>query len=166
MILIGKEGSPMTSNEYDQISPDPGSYNIGKLPYSPEVSKIREIICCAAGICNRWAYRIWRNMIYTVGYAETMIGEPHRHLATSELEQAGRYFWNLVFGTSRKDMRSIQSAMRETLTDYRLLVDLLHKSVPFGRTADNQSRTGDAEKKRTKPTPNDKDKSENAKKQK
>ena len=71
-------------------------------------------------------------MLYKAGYAETMIAKSRRHLATSELERAARYFRNTIFDTSRKANISIRSEMGETLTDPRLTVELLHKSAPFG----------------------------------
>ena len=43
MITIDKEGILRTADEYEQISLDPGSYNLGKLPYFLKVSKIRKI---------------------------------------------------------------------------------------------------------------------------
>ena len=63
-IIVDKEGSLMTSDEYEQITLDAGPGDIAELPYFPKVSKIGEISYCAEGICNRMAYRAWRNMFY------------------------------------------------------------------------------------------------------
>ena len=142
MILIDKEGSLMTAGEYAQIFPDPGPYSLGKLPYFLKISKIRESIYCAENICNPRTYSIWRNMIYRAGYAETMIGEPRRHLATSELQLADQYFCNLVWETAIVDKFPARNAMGRSLTDYRLMVELLPKSDPLGRPSGKPSISG------------------------
>ena len=67
MVIIGKEVSLSTSDEYEKISLDPGSHNLAGVRIFLKVSKIGEIIYCAEGISNRRAYRRWRNMIYTSG---------------------------------------------------------------------------------------------------
>ena len=38
MIIIDKEGSLMTVGEYAQLSLEPGSYRLGKLPYFLKIS--------------------------------------------------------------------------------------------------------------------------------
>ena len=91
MIILGKEGGLTTSDECEDISLDPGSYNIGNIPYFTKVSKIRDVIYCAECLCTRETYTAWRNMSYRAGYAETMIGGPRRHMATSGLEHVGRF---------------------------------------------------------------------------
>ena len=85
MIILDKEGSLRASGEYASIYLEPAPYNIWGIPYFAKVSEIREIIYCAEGTCNRTTYLVWRNMIYKAGYAESMIGEHRRRLATSEL---------------------------------------------------------------------------------
>ena len=109
LIIIDKEGSPRTVEECGQIFLDPGSYHLGQLPYFLKISKTREAICCSENICNRRTYRTWRNMLYRAGYAETTIGESHRHSATPELEQVDRYFWNLALATSSKGKLSAKT---------------------------------------------------------
>ena len=52
-------------------------------------------------------------MLYRAGYAETMIGEPHRHLETPELDHVGQYSRNLVPETSCEDELAAQNAMGE-----------------------------------------------------
>ena len=89
MIILAKEGSLRGACEYESISLDPAEYNTGKLPYFAKISKIRESIFRAEGICTRKTYLIWRNITYKVGYTATMIGESRRHLVTSELESVG-----------------------------------------------------------------------------
>ena len=111
MVIIDKEGSLATADEYEQIPIGPCSYNIGGLPYFPKVSKTREIICFTEGIRNRRNYRIGRNMLYTSGYAEKTIGDTRFHLKTSELEHVGRYFWNSAIETSTKDKHCARSSM-------------------------------------------------------
>ena len=140
--ILGKEGGPRTSGEYEDISLDAGAYELGKLPYFIKVYKIREIIYCAECLCARKTYMAWRNMLYREGYAETMLGEPHRHLATSELEHVGRFFWNSAYGTAGKYKLTIQSAMGETLSGDLLMVALLHKATSFGRQGGEPSNKG------------------------
>ena len=63
MDIVAKEGSLSAAVEYESIYPDPGAYNLAKLPYFVKVSKIREIIYCAEGICNRKTYMDRRNIL-------------------------------------------------------------------------------------------------------
>ena len=44
MRILDKEGRLRTAEEYGDISLNPGSYSIGKLPYFIKISKIREVI--------------------------------------------------------------------------------------------------------------------------
>ena len=143
MPILGKEGGLRTSDEYEDISIDPGSGELGGLSYCIKVSKIREIIYCAECLCARKTYMAWRNMIYREGYAETMIGETRRNLATSELEPVGRFFRNTFYGASRKYKLTIQSAMGGTLSGSLLTVELLHKATSFGRQGGKHSNKGE-----------------------
>ena len=68
----------------------------------PKIPMASEIIYCTDGLCGRKIYMVWNNMLYEEGYAETLIGGDRRHLADRDLEQAGRYFWHVVFETPRK----------------------------------------------------------------
>ena len=80
-------------------------------------------------------------MRYKSGYTETMIRESCRHLATSELEQVGRFFWSSVFETSRQSKLSIQSAIAKTSADAILMAELLPKETSVGRQGGKQSNT-------------------------
>ena len=79
------------------------------------------------------------NMLYRSGYAEAMIGESRRHLETSGLEHVGRFFWNLGFGASRKAKLKTQGAKEQTLSESRLMVELLPKATSFGRLGGKRS---------------------------
>ena len=131
-IIIGKDGSLKTVAEYEQISLGHGSYSLGKRPYFLNISEIREVAYCSENICTRRAYRIWHNMIYRAGYAETMIGEPRRRLDTPGLEQADQYFWNLVFESPIKDKMSVRKSTGRSLNDPRLMIEMLPKALSFG----------------------------------
>ena len=107
MIIRGWEGSLKTANGYETISLDAIQYDFGKLPYPPKVPQIRGIIYCTDGLFGRKTYMIFHKMLYASGYAETLIGCDMRHLATSELERIGRYFWFAYAETSRKQRLSV-----------------------------------------------------------
>ena len=97
-------------------------------------------------------YMAWRNVRYRVGYSETMIGRSLLHLATFALGRIGRFSWNMVFGTSRKPKLTIHSAMKKSLSEARLMVELLPKSMSFGRMGGKPSNKGEpANKTKTKP---------------
>ena len=53
MIILNKEGILKTSDGYDSISLDAGTYSIGELPYFLKNSKIREIIYILRGVSFR-----------------------------------------------------------------------------------------------------------------
>ena len=92
-------------------------------------------------------------MIYRAGYAETIIGESHRHLATPELEQTDRYLWHLVCGTSRYGKLSVRNSMWRSLNDTRLMVGMLPKSASFGLPGGKPFSSGGRAGKKPKPPP-------------
>ena len=129
-LVIDKDGSLKTSNEYDQISPGPISYQLRKLPYLLKISKIRGIIYGHDGVCAIHTYKLWRNLLYEAGYSGTLLIESNRHMAIQELETIGRYFRNIVVETSSQTQISAQNAMGQCLHDPSLMVELLPKIAP------------------------------------
>ena len=89
-LIIDKDGSLETSNEYGQISPYPNSYRLGNLQYVFKISKIRGIIYFSEGFCTLKTYKNWHDALYKAGYAETLLVESNRHLAIRELETVDR----------------------------------------------------------------------------
>ena len=61
------------------------------MPHFLKYSKMRGIIYCAQCLCVCGAYVIWNNVIYAEGYAGTLIGDSHRHLATAALGEIGQF---------------------------------------------------------------------------
>ena len=59
MFLIETNGIVKTANALGPISITQNQGTSGKLPYFLKVSKIREIIYCAEGRCDRKNYAIW-----------------------------------------------------------------------------------------------------------
>ena len=87
---------------------------------------------------------IWHNVRYAAGYCETLIGCDRRHLATSELEQIGRYFWNLVFETPIKNRIDVANASQTTLPNPRKMVELLPMATSSQSIDSAASRNGGA----------------------
>ena len=102
MAILDKGGSLKTAIEYESISLDSGTYRLAKLPYFLKVSKIGDVLYCTEGRRESETYSPRHNMLYKAGFPETIIGEAHRHLATSELELVGQFSWNSVLETARK----------------------------------------------------------------
>ena len=96
------------------------------MPYSLKGFKPSGIIYCTDGLLGG-AYMIWNNAIYAAGYGETLIGCDRGHLATSELEQIDQYFWHLVFETPISQRITVSHAMETSLTNPRIMAELLHR---------------------------------------
>ena len=82
---------------------------------------------------------IWRNALYKEGYAETLIGDPRRHLEIRELETVVRYFWNLALEDPTRDKISARNATEQRLTDPRLMVEMSPKAVSFSQSGPSSS---------------------------
>ena len=52
-LIIDKDGSLETADEYEQISEDPNAYHWEKPAYFLKFSKIRGIIFCSENVCTR-----------------------------------------------------------------------------------------------------------------
>ena len=156
-LIIDKDGSLKTPNEYGQISPDQNSYRLEKLPYFLRISKLRAIIYVSEGICTLKTYKIWRNLLYEAGYAATLISGSNRHLDIHGLETVGRYFWGVVFGKSSQKNISAQNATESCLNDPRLMVELLPDTVSLSRPGPSGSDEPDTNKRRQNPKVPDKD---------
>ena len=128
-LIIDKDGSLKTPNEYGQISPDPNSYKLGNPPYFLRVSIISEIAYCSEGFSTLKTYKMWRNMLRKAGYAEILLSESSRLLAIQKLETIDRYFWNMAIETSSRNKISVRNAMGKCLHGPSLMVELLSKTV-------------------------------------
>ena len=108
MSILDKDGSIKTECEYETISLDAGRYVFGALPYFVIIPKINEIIYGTEGLCGKKTYMIWHNMLYAPGFSETLTGEAHLNLATSELEQIDQFFFrNSVSETTSKSKLTV-----------------------------------------------------------
>ena len=67
----------------------------------------RGVIYCMGGLCDGKSYVIWRKVLCSTGYGETLVGNDSRRLAVSELAQIGRYFRTQFIATSRKQDASL-----------------------------------------------------------
>ena len=67
MAILDKDGILMTAGEYGTILLDDGRYSFGQLPYFLKIPNVREIIYCAAGLCESNTYVIGRNLLYGEG---------------------------------------------------------------------------------------------------
>ena len=106
-------------------------------------------------------------MPYREDYAETMLGEHHRHLAIRELDLADQYFWNLFFETNRKDKLAVRNSTNLCLKDPILMVEMMPKSVSSGHPGERPSSSADPPlRKHTKPSPNDPEKPTNVRTEK
>ena len=101
-LIIDKNGSLKTSNEYDQISLRQNALKVGKLPYFLKISKIREIIYVPEGAFSLKTYKVWRNRLYKAGCADALLSTDNRLLTIEELERVDQYFWDSVFETSSR----------------------------------------------------------------
>ena len=89
---IDSEGNPKAVGDFGNIPPGQNSLKIGKTPYFPNVSKIREIIYFVGGACALKSYRYWGNYLYKAGYAEAPVQSINQRLLTlEELESAGQF---------------------------------------------------------------------------
>ena len=62
-LIVDRDGSVKTADEYGYISPDQNSLKLGNVPYFLKSSKIREIIYVVEGVCAIKSCRLWRNCL-------------------------------------------------------------------------------------------------------
>ena len=94
---------------------------------------------CSENFCTPETYKIRHNALYNAGYAETLLGDPHRHLAIREMETADRYFRNLFLETSTPDNIAVQNATGQFVADPRLMVEISPKAFSFSRSGPSSS---------------------------
>ena len=96
-LIIDKDGSLKTDNEYEQIPPGQYTQKFRNLPYFLKIAKIRENIYVSDGVCALETYRGWRKYLYNACYKEILLGTANRLLILAELETIDQYFWDSVF---------------------------------------------------------------------
>ena len=131
-LIIDKDGSLKTADEYEQIPPDQNSLKLGNLPYFLKIAKIRETVYVSEGVCTIKTYKVWRNRLYKAGYTDPLLGTANRLLTTEELETDDQYFRDSFFETSSRKKISARGATEPCFLEPRLMLELLPQPVAFG----------------------------------
>ena len=131
---------------------DPREIQTAKTPYFLKVPKIREAIYVSEGVCTLRSYKGWRDSLYQAGYANSIAQQDEQRLLTlSELEHAGRYFWENVFFESSKQEITIDKAIAIVQFNRRITMELPPKSLlPKGPPLKREEPADKADKKGTK----------------
>ena len=112
MGVFGTSGSLKTADAPESIPLYPNQFREGKLPTFREVSKIREIIYCAYGLCGGKTYTIRHKKTNPSGFGGKTVGGDRRLLPIYELGRIDQFPWIIVFETSTKGKSPVVTAMQ------------------------------------------------------
>lgn len=126
--ILDKDGRLKTPNAYDAGSIEAGQYRFGGLPYFFKIANVRDILLYMVGLGGVKTYMVWRNVIYSTGYGETLIDNDRLRLAVSELEKPTNIPGHEPLESPENKMQ-IPHASEISLGNPRITVELL--PMPF-----------------------------------